>query len=460
MKKRNLLLRFVLIAFAVVVLSGTVFAQADRSLIFMDLVPQRNQVNPAFVPDYQLYAGIPFLSSVKVGFENTIHYDDIFIKRGDSLVLDRDHILNSISDESRVNINSGEEYFAFGMRHGENYFHFRIADVGQSQVMIKKDMLRFLLYGNGSSEFLGKNVNIGGSAVNLSYYREYALGYARNVIPGLTAGVTLKYLQGIANFSSQRTNFSLHTSEEDFTITATSDVNINMSVPGIGSDEVKAGDFLPNIRNSGFAIDLGATYQVDPKINVWASLLNLGSIGWKENLRNYQTTDPDKTVVFEGFDINDYFVDNSLDSEHLDDVLDSIADEFGIAEKAEKYRTRLPAKLNLGAGYAFTDDDLMNVLVRTQFFQGYSQTTFSVAYTRMLGKQAQIMISNTFYKSSVLNPGLGVAGNIGPVQLYLMAENFIAPLMLNRTNVFVFRFGVNLAFAKKTTTEKLPTPVD
>jgi hypothetical protein len=449
MKKRNLLLRFVLIAFAVVVLSGTVFAQADRSLIFMDMVPQRNQVNPAFVPDYRLYVGIPFLSSVKAGFENTMRYDDVFIKKGDSLVLDRDHLLKRINNESRVNVNSGEEYLALGLKQGKNYFHFCIADVVQAQVKIKKEMLHFLLYGNGSSEYLGKNVNIGGSAINMSYYREYALGYARNVMPGFTAGVTLKYLQGIANLSSQKTNFTLLTDEDDFTIEATSDININMSVPGLESGDISVGDFLPNNRNAGFAIGLGATYQIDPKIDVWASLLNLGSIGWKENLRNYRTLDPGKTVVFEGFDFNDYFVDKTLDSDRLNHVLDSIADEFGIVETAEAYRTRLPAMLNVGGSYGFTEHDLVNVLVRSQFFDGYSQTTFSLAYTRKFGNHAQLMVSNTIYKESVLNPGLGFAGNLGPVQLYLMAENFIAPLMLNRANVFIFRFGVNLVFGKE-----------
>jgi hypothetical protein len=450
MKKGNSLLRFLWMAFAVVVLaSDNGFAQADRSLIFMDLVPQRNQINPAFVPEYRLYVGIPFLSSVKAGYENNIKHDDIFIRKGDSLVFDRDHILNSLNKEARINVNSGEEYLALGLKHGDNYFHFRVADNIQAQMNIKKNLLRFLLYGNGSSEYLGKNVNIGGSTINMSYYREYELGYARNIIPGLTAGVTLKYLQGIANILSNNTDFTLLTREEDFAIEAASNININMSVPGLGSGNIRSRNFLPNIRNSGFAIDLGATYQVDPKINVWASLLNMGSIGWKENLRSYHTLDPGKTVVFDGFDINEYFDDKTFDRDHLDHVLDSISDVFGIAETAEGYRTRLSAMLNLGGSYAFTEKDLLNALVRSQFFDGYSQTTLSLAYTRMLGKQAQIMISNTFYKSSVLNPGLGVAGNIGPVQLYLMAENFVAPFMIYNSTIFVFRFGVNLVFGKK-----------
>ncbi|NCA85132.1 MAG: hypothetical protein EOM83_06085 [Clostridia bacterium] len=459
MEKRNALLRLLLVAVAVVVSMMDAAGQADRSLVYMDLIPQRNQINPAFTPDYRLYVGIPFLSSVKVGFENTIRYDDIVIRRGDSLVIDRDHIYSRLSNESRVNLNGGEEYFAFGLQHGENYFHFRVADQGQLQVNIEKNLLSFLFYGADSSDFGGKDVNLGGSAINMSYYREYAFGYARKVIPGLTAGVTLKYLQGIANLSTHSTDIFLHTDQTHSTLTASTDIDINMSVPGLGSRDIEPRDWLPNIRNSGFAIDLGATYQLNLKTNLWASLLNLGSIGWKENLRNYKTNDPNKKVVFEGFDINKYFVDNTFDHDRLDHVLDSIANEFGITETDAQYRTRLPAMLNLGAGYAFTHDDLLNVLLRSQFFGGYSQTTFSLAYTRRFSKRAQITISNTIYKSSALNPGVGFAGNLGPVQLYLMAENFTAPFSLNQTSVFIFRFGVNLVFAKKATDDKMQAPV-
>jgi hypothetical protein len=457
MEKRNSLLRLLWVALALTSTFLGAHGQADRSLVYMDLIPQRNQINPAFTPDYRLYVGIPFLSSVKVGFENTFRYDDIVIRRGDSLVLDRDHIYSRLSNESRANLNGGEEYIAFGLQHDENYFHFRLADQGQLQINVEKNMLSFLFYGTDSSYFVGNDVNLGGSAINMSYYREYAFGYARNVIPGLTAGVTLKYLQGIANFSTHSTDIFLQTDQTHSAITASTDIDINMSVPGLGSRNIKPRDWLPNIRNSGFAIDLGAAYKANPKTNLWASLLNLGSIGWKENLRNYKTTDPDKKVVFEGFDINKYFVDNSFDHDRLDHVLDSIANEFGITQSDEAYKTRLPAMLNLGGGYSFNRNDVLNVLLRSQFFDGYSQTTFSMAFTHRFNQRAQITISNTFYKSSALNPGVGFAGNLGPVQLYLMAENFTAPFSLNKTSIFIFRFGVNLVFAKNAANDK-PTP--
>ncbi len=99
MKKQNKTNRNIsraLIALCVVIIGlsvNDVSAQADRSLYYLPILPNARTVNPAIVPQYKVYVGIPFLSSVRTGVENTFNYDDIFLQKGDSLYLDRDHFL-------------------------------------------------------------------------------------------------------------------------------------------------------------------------------------------------------------------------------------------------------------------------------------------------------------------------------------------------------------------------------
>lgn len=451
MKKTNKYIFALAFALTLSVFSilNTATAQFDRSLTFLPVVPQARNINPGFIPDHKFYIGVPFLSSVKTGFENSINYEDIFLKKGDSLVLDRDHILSKIDDVTRVNINLMEEYFTFGFKVNKNYFHFRVGDLVETNIAIDKDMIKFLLFGNGSSEYLGTEVNINDNLINLSYYREYALGYSRQINTKFSVGLNLKYLQGIANLSTNKTGIKLQTDPEDFSLTIQTDIDINISSPGINNSDVKVSDFLPNAKNKGFAVDLGGQYIINNEFKVFASMLNLGSIKWTENLKNFKTEHPETAFTYDGFDIQEYFEDNKFDNDRIENVLDSIVDEIGINETAVAYKTKLAPLLNIGGHYNLTEKDQFSILLRNQFLETNNWTTVSIGYTRTLGQGINLMLSNSFFSQSYLNPGIGFAASIGPVQLYLVNENIVAPFMLKNSNIFLVRFGINLIFRER-----------
>jgi len=424
-------------------------AQIDRSLNFLPSVPQGRNVNPAFIPEYRFYVGVPLLSSIKTGFENSINYEDVFLRKGDSLLLDRNHILSNIDDKSNINISLMEESVSFGFRADKNYFHFRIADIIETNIVINKELMRFFLFGNGSPEFLGQNVDIGGEVFNVNYYREYSLGYSREVNEKLNLGVNLKYLQGIANITFEKTDIELYTDPADFSMSMRSNVEINISAPGIDDSDVEAGQFLPNTKNKGFAFDIGGQYKINEKITAFASLLNIGSIKWTENLKNFKTENPDMEFSYDGFDIGEYFENNEFDNNRVETILDSIVDELGIIETAQSYKSKLVPMLNMGAHYYLTENNEFSLLIRNKFLKNTNWTNASLAYTRKFGKNINLSFSNTFFKDSFFNPGVAFAANVGPLQLYLINENMIAPFMLDNSNIFVIRFGINLIFNEK-----------
>ena len=454
MKYRTNKTGITLICFVALVLTTTfsfreLKAQSDRSMYFLPIVPQKHTINPAYAPDYKFYIGLPFLSSIKTSFENTLKYDDIFKEKGDSLYLDRDYIIGKLKDKNSLNYNLMEEYLIFGFKVGKNYFHARVADLVNANVTISKGLIELVLYGNGHENFIGKKIDMSGNALNLTYYREYQIGYSRQINDKLTVGTNLKYLQGIASVYTEKSDFTLQTDPTDFTFTATSNFVINTSSPWRGEGEAKPESLSPNSNNPGFAIDLGGEYIVDDKIEVSASILNLGSINWKSDTKNYATEDPSNEIVFSGFDISEYFTQGELNQSQINKVLDSIKDEFGIVENTEKYKTPLPTYLNIAGTYHLTKHDHFGLLFRHQFLKNLGWTTATLGYTRSFGKNVNLCLTNTIIESSFVNPGVGFAANLGPVQLYMLTENIIAPINLKTTKLFVFRFGVNLVFGKK-----------
>lgn len=431
----------------VLILSTNINAQNDRSLFFMQEIPQSRYMNPANFPGHQWYVSIPVLSTIKFGLENTMNYDDLFQQRGDSIYLDRDYLLDNLEDKNSINFDASLELFSLGLKLKENYFSFRIADAGNYNSTITRETLRFALYGNGSEEFLGKTIDLSGNGINFSYYREYVLGYTRNIDEKLNVGMNVKFLHGIANVSTNDLSFKLYTDPTDFTITATSNIDINTSVPD--DLEGKIVDLKPNGDNPGFAFDFGGQYQINDQWSVSAGMLNIGYLKWKSNLKNYTTTNPDNEFVYEGFDLNDFFEDKEFNKELLNKLLDSIADEMGVTETAVEYRSPLPAWLNLNANYNLTPSDQFGVLFRNRFLKNQNWTTFTLAYTHSFNEIAKILVSNTFTKGSYFSPGIGISANLGPVQLFLISENVTAPLFLNTSKLYSVHFGINLVFKQK-----------
>jgi len=426
-----------------------VSAQSDRQLHFLPIVPHGRTVNPAFAPSYSFYLGIPALSNINTGFENTINYEDIFQRKGDSLLLERDYLMANLKDESNINFNFQIEYLTFGFKAGKNYLHFRVAEKLQTEFMLRKDLVQFAMYGNGHESLLGKTVNLGGSSFDMMLYREYSLGYSRNVNEKLNVGVNFKYLQGLANISTEKSDFELTTNPDDFSLAVRSDLLFNVSMPGINDEDIDLKFFLPGKANNGFAVDLGADYEINERFDAYASLLNLGSIKWTENLKNFKTIDSQKIFNYEGFDISDYFSNGKLDNDRIENIFDSIADEMGIKETAEAYTSKLSPVLNVGGRFNLTKNNVFNVLLTNRFQNNDNWTTFSVAYTRSFSRDVNLMVSNTVFKDSFLNLGAGLAVNLGPLQLFAVSENILAPLYLTKTNIFNFRFGLILVFEPK-----------
>lgn len=429
-----------------------VIAQDGNTIYFMQNIPQSSFSNPALMPNCKFYLGLPGISSLQFNLDNSgFSYNDVFTRRADdSLIIDKDKLLASLSDKNKLSYDMSEQIFAMGFRAKRSYFSLSVNSKISANFNYTKDFMTFLLKGN--AEFIGKDIDLSGTKLEANTYSEIALGYAREFGKKFTFGLRLKYLVGAVNVYTEKSDIKIYTDPNTYDIRATSDVLIHSSSP---FDSLKSFDEqAKNIKwknmmdNNGFAFDFGGEFRLNKRWSFGASLIDLGSINWRSDLRDYRTKNPNQSFTFSGLDINEAFKGGKLDQTVIDNLIDSLKETVGIEEyKGVYYKAPLKTKLYLSAFFALNSKNRFGFLMRNEFANEDVNTMFSVSYNTNIGRNFAITLSNTFVSGNMFNPGGGFTFNFGPIQLYLIGDHFSSVYAADLKNVGL-HFGMNLIFGK------------
>lgn len=428
------------------------FAQDGNTIYFMQNIPQSSFSNPALMPNCKFYLGLPGISSLQFNLDNSgFSYNDLFTRRADdSLIIDKEKLLGALSDKNKLSYDMSEQIFAMGFRAKRSYFSLSVNSKISANFNYTKDFMTFLLKGN--AEFIGKDIDLSGSKLEANTYSEIALGYAREFGKKFTFGMRVKYLVGAVNVYTEKSDIKIYTDPNTYDIRATSDVLIHSSSP---FDSLKSFDEqAKNIKwknmmdNNGFAFDFGGEFRLNKRWAFGASLIDLGSINWKSDLRDYRTKNPNQSFTFSGLDINEAFKGGELDQTVIDNLIDSLKETIGIEEyKGVSYKAPLKTKLYLSAFFALNSKNRFGFLMRNEFANQDVNTMFSVSYNTNIGRNLAITLSNTFVSGNMFNPGGGFTFNFGPFQLYLIGDHFSSIYAADLKNIGL-HFGMNLIFGK------------
>lgn len=432
-------------------------AQEQHTEYFLRSVPQANYLNVAQTPENSFYIGLPALSSFYLGFKNNaLVFDELIAERSDGT---KYYNINGLPDmlheKNFFALNVHEELIAFGLKAKKNYFNFSINEKFLTRFSYPKDFVNQLVKGNGY--FLGENADISGMGLNMTHYREYALGCSRKLNEKLSTGVRLKYLQGLSNVYFRESDISLYTASDYHSITAKSKMEINTSLPlaDDSDDETSAGDYLNNWDNYGFAIDLGVNYKYTEKIEFAVSLLDLGYINWNKDLKTYKNSNAE--FSFEGIDFNG-FINNENDSaDYFEEIIDSLSETFDLKESFSTYSTSVNAKIYIGATYKLTKKSKIGALLRSDMYYGKLHPSLSLSYIGEFSKLLSLSASWTAMNRSVNNIGLGFSINLGAYQIYMVGDNICSILWPEKTKSVNAHFGMNFVFGYK---KKEPVIVD
>lgn len=432
-----------IMAIVVTMLSATMKAQQNFTLYNMGMVPQRMYMNPALVHSNKFYIGLPVISSVYFNFSNSgFKYSDLIRHNGDSLYVDFDNMLGKLSDKNYISTAVNIDLLSFGFRVKKNYFSFNATEKINFRFRYPKKFMEFAWKGNGA--MLGEDVNFD-FGINGTHYREYGLGYAREINEKLTVGGKLKYLYGMENVWTEDFDVSLTTDPNSYAITAQSNIKINVSgIDSIGKGSVS--DYLFKRKNKGFGIDLGGVYKLNEKLSLSASIIDLGFIRWKDNVSNYQSSNTDASYTYEGVDLNQLLNDTSENK--FGALIDSVVNTFKLDTVHNSYSTRLSTQFYMGGNYNLTKKINVGALLYGQVFDKSIHPGLALSYNQRIANWFSFSLSYSMYNRSYNNAGLGLCFGNGPVQFYMVSDNLLGAVFPQNTKNLHLNFGLNLTFGK------------
>lgn len=407
-------------------------AQNNFSLYNLKGTPQAFYTNPSSMPKSKFFLSLPPLGMMNISATNSgFSFNDLFTKRADdSLVINTQNVIDGLSKLNFISLESNFELFGIGMKLKDTYFNFSVNSKTQMNIIYPKDLIQFSLEGNGK-KFLGQRASLDGLGVNATSYVEYGFGATKHINDKLTVGGRVKLLSGIVNLRTKKTQLGIYTDSTDFAITIDGSAEVNTSNITQFYDSTSnfsGKDMIPfatNFTNKGLGLDLGATYIIDEKFSVNASLIDLGSIKWKSNVTTYKSNDVKFT--YDGVDLDKYFTANGDSSKNIGrDLADTLAKVFDYQTNTDSYVTALTTKLYLGGNYQITKSLNAGVLLMSQVVKGNFKPGLSLSMNASLKSWLSATINYSIYNRTYSNIGLGLSLRGGPMQFYIMSDNILA----------------------------------
>lgn len=443
-------------------------AQDFHTLYWMQGIPQSIYANPAQQPLPDLYIGLPGISSLYTGINNTgFSPKDILRRDTDGkLYVDHSNLLLQLSERNYFIFGFNNDIVGFGFRNNAgHYLSFNISERVQSRMGYSDDLLQLVLEGNDPFLQNGEQAHLGGLAFDVNHFREYGVGYSRRVDDKLSVGFRAKLLQGLGNIHFKKTNMELLTDAVNYELQLNTDILINSSLPWQLSplEQIAEADFelrgrearryFTNFGNMGLAFDLGSTYEVSPWVTLAVSVRDLGFISWRTGVENFSTN---TQLKFDGLNFNEVFGrrENEEGPDFVERITDSIFNQLDIRETNNAYTLGLSPDIFLSATYNLSPVNRFAVLAKGEIYGGRMFPSFTVSYNYQPHNKYGSTFSYSVIHGNFHNVGFGIHANLYPVQFYILTDNFFPALQPHTIQNFNLHFGINIATGfKKAKTE-------
>jgi hypothetical protein len=453
------------------------FAQYSNTMYYMKGVPQSNLLNPAFQPACNFYFGLPGVSPVQFNISNSslvIHDVFFYDKELDSSIFvfnksaNKDKFLSRLSDINSISSDVSSNLASFGFRAGAMYFNFNLAQKVFMRMNYPKDLVSLPFYFTLDNLDNPRDLNLKGIGINLTSYTELSMGVSRKFFDALTLGVRGKILMGQANFSTTQSDITIDT-EFDKPWLVNSHLRADASLPFTSIPRDSTGDFdFKNIAfgnpkasdvldafffhpNLGLAMDFGLVYQPVEALSISVSVLDLGSIHWKNNTYNVTQN---ASFQFKGSDMTNFI--NGTDTSALgQSILDTLKNSFAFNYLEESYRTKLPTQIFFGGSVNLTKGISFGALAHLEVFEQEVRNEVTLSSNISAGKFFAFSLSYSLIHNQYNEVGLGLGFKPGPFNTYLIFDNIPTTFAKDRQTKlpvpvymggFNMRIGFNLIF--------------
>lgn len=311
---------------------------------------------------------------------------------------------------------------------------------------------------------------------------EVALGHSRQILPQLRVGAKLKFLLGVGDANIRISDMDVTLGDEKWSVRADGEMDIcagdGLKVPTYAEsgkhydnpDDANLIDWdgldYDKFGLSGFgaAIDLGATYQLHPDLEISASVLDLGFVSWSNAVHAKTGT---TTWEFDGFkdvaiDKNSPNYETNKFDQQLENLGNDLEDavEFHRLSDGGSRTSGIGATITVGAAYtAPFYRGLKGGLLFTQRIDGLHSWTEGRISANLIPVSFFDLSVN--YALSTFGSSLGWIINIHPkgfnlfvgsdFTFYKVTPQFVP---VNNLNANV-QFGINFTFGSKSKKDAL-----
>lgn len=469
--------------FLTVLTVSSAYSQREMNMFFLQNTTQASYINPAAVPNHKLSIGLPGISSIYTDvLAPSFTFDDLY--NAETSMWEIDELVdNHLKDKNLVSLSNQIDLLSVRFKAGNNFVSFTNTLKTEQSVTYPGDLAKFGWHGNDSQE----TFDFSALGARTSVYTEHAIGLTYIANKNWTVGGKFKVYNGIFNMQMTSENFDITFSDDEFdNYTATVDANLKIKMAGIptvldvdslvaGSNydvdgteltdeelETRLKNNRPIFSNAGLGIDFGVNYHLNDDIELFASIIDLGYIRWKENTSEYNIDYNFGTNGY-GFELIRLLNDsNNVYSDSLSQAYtDSLANSVSYSGEAASYVTMPVFKFYLGGKYKLLDHTHINALFNLTVNQGV-RAAFSLGVYQEVMRFLDIHITNTIQYGKLINLGAGLVIKPGPFQFYFVFDNIPvsyvkdeSTLIPDQTNQFNARVGMNLVFGKNKDQEKL-----
>lgn len=428
-----------------------VFGQQELLFQTQTNLWQANTLNPAFFPaDKKVAIGIGAFS-LDLGHSGDVAIQDFFRESGGKTYLDFSQVLDKLEASNEVRVDSRIETVSFGLKRGKWGLLFNHALRQNGGGDYPKSLPALIWEGNG--KFIGQTLDIA-PAGSFEAFNEIGVGLSRKIGLVTVAG-RMKFLSGAAAFESDPdhrkatvyTNPDIYqlTLETDYTFRSAVIVN-GIDTSGLAYDinwgDVKRGQLFS--KNRGFGLDLGITAKLGERLQVSASILDLGAkINWKDNANEFKSKGK---WEYAGVEIPGTDIISGADDIDFSNQLDEINDIFKFEKKASEFETKLPTRIYLGANLKLTEK--LGVAGSLFHLNGENRTATAAGVSgtwsplRWLAVGAMYAVND----QSATNIGFHTNLKIGPLQGYFVSDNLLNVFQARTSPNLNFRIGGSLVF--------------
>ena len=410
-----------------------------------------NATNPAFFPaEKRILLGGPSYG-LDAAHSGNITYNDLLRKQGDRTILDIGNAIGKLEPNNDVHYDLRTETVSLGLRLGSWYLQAGHAVRTNTAINYPKALAELFWYGNGP--YIGQTLEIGFTA-NTTNWNELHVGLGKRFGENLTIGARAKYLSGIGSFQTDdaRRQIQVLTDSDIYQLSLTTDYAFHSSsiVSGIDTAGLTYELDLNKIKNkfadnTGLAFDLGLQLQVNERLALSASVLDLGSsISWKKNANYFHSQG---TFEYDGIGIpGTDILNGTTDSLDFGAALDTLNDVLNFQKTDSEFTSRLPTRIYVGGSYKLTERWTLGAVLFHQNGEHRTATSVGVSGHWSPLKWLTVGAMYSVNDRSATNIGLSIVAKPGPLQLFVLSDNALNAVAPYSSAAVNFRFGGALVF--------------